>query len=1209
MSLTTAQNEAVTARGNVVVVAGAGTGKTSTLVERCLNCLVNESPHASLEEILIVTFTEAAAAEIRQRIRARLEGESKLNPENPRWQEQLALFETAHIGTLHGFCLQLVRQHFYELELDPQLSVLSEEEARLLAEETLSALLEKHYAGKTHAAAAVRQLIQVQGGGSDQPIRRLVLRIHHYTQTLPNPRAWFDGQFEQFARPDPTIWRQWLVEAMADWRERWLPFLKESASANPIAANCSGILSRLDQKPDRSQAETVFGQISAAAKACPEGKKGAWIDSLKAFFEEAEFLSSVSIPAGGPAPVDPLAEDWGWIRSQMTTLLQVAREFSHTFGETKRELGVVDFHDLEQHALSLLWDAEKKQPTEIARQWQEKLRFVFVDEYQDINAAQDKIIAALSRNGARANRFLVGDVKQSIYRFRLANPYIFQGYVEHWNASAGAKEGRAIPLVENFRSREGLLNFVNAVFSTVMREELGGVRYDEDAQLRFGAREKRDALSLESNPGPCVELHLRLKGSKQKNEEDGDAEVVAELLGLAETDKEARGVALRLRELKAQRYPIWDDAQGCFRPVEWGDMAILLRSPAGKSESYAKEFSRLNIPLLVERSGFYQATEISDLLSLLKILDNPLQDLPLLAVLHSPLVGLTVNELATIRLAGRGSFWATLVKWREMRGKTEDGGWRPVAGGSGDLAETGRKVDGFLAQFSQWRRLARQVSLSRCLDAILSQTYYATWLLTQPRGEQRHANVQRLLALAQQFDRFRRQGLFRFLCFIDAQQLAETEPDVAAVSEENSVRLMSIHQSKGLEFAVVALADLAKPFNVSDLRADIILDEEFGLCPQIKPPHTAQRYPSLPHWLASRRQRNELLGEEIRLLYVGMTRAKDRLILSANLKASQFEKRWRPAIQSNPSPLSSAHSYSDWLGFWFAQNFDVDPSATSQGENTLLSWMIHDDARLAKTGIELSEASRASETPESDDDGVWEKLRERLAWEYGFKASTVTPAKASVTALRRRAAEWMAEEVERGQPWGIGNRQGRSRSEEASDVGTAHHKFLQLVSLDHVNSREELEQEAARLQAEEALTPDEIQLLDFHDLAAFWESDLGRQVRSQVKYVRRELVFTARFSPAELAAVTGETMADGLSEEFVVVQGVADLAVVKPSEIWLIDFKTDRPEQNKLDQRVREYERQLQLYARALCRVYQRPVTSCWLYFLALRRAIRVQTG
>jgi ATP-dependent helicase/nuclease subunit A len=1250
MSLTSAQQAAIAARGNVLVVAGAGTGKTRTLVERCLACLVAEQPPTSLNEILMVTFTEAAAAEMRQRIRARLEEELKGDPDNSHWQEQMALFDAAHLGTLHSFCLELIRQHFYELELDPQLAVLAEEEARLLADETLERLLQEHYAGRTGAAEAVQQLIQTQGGGWDKPIRALVLRLHHYAQTLPDPAGWIDGQAARFASPQPGAWQQWLLCALGDFRLRWLPLLEEQPAQNEIAAACAAALRPLQPIASRADAAAVLERVSAAGRECPRGRRTDCLKPLREFLSEAEFLLSLARVEEGS---DPLAEDWNWVRSQMITLLEMAREFTAAFTEAKRELGMVDFHDLEQFALRLLWDPGTDKPTRIARQWRKQLRYVLVDEYQDINAAQDKIIEALSREGALSNRFLVGDVKQSIYRFRLANPYIFQGYVDTWHDS----RGQVIPLVDNFRSREGLLSFINSLFGLLMRRELGGVDYDERARLRFGAAEERRPLSAAAGPAPAVELHLRLKHGGDVQDDDQTAQAFAQVSDLEEAQKEARLVALRLRQLHAAMHPVWDEAARSFRPAAWSDMAVLLRSPANKSESYAKEFARLNVPLQAARGGFYESTEISDLLSLLQLLDNPLQDVPVLAVLHSPLVGLTLDELATIRLGVKGPFWTALVLWHEARArKGEDPGPRstlhaprstldgsepgtgsPMAG-DGRVepdpwqlelplgGETFRKVSRFLDLYAHWRRLARQVSLARCLEAVLAQTHYAEWLLTQPRGEQRHANVQRLLDLALQFDQFQRQGLFRFLRFIEAQQLAETEPDVATIDQENAVRLMSIHQAKGLEFPVVVVADLGKPFNISDLHAEVILDEAYGLCPQIKPPHTGKRYPSLPYWLARRRQRREMLGEELRLLYVAMTRARDCLILSGSISDTKLSQLWQPNAELGPAKLSSARCYADWLGWWFARNCGSAGPGATRGENALLRWQIHDDTSLLEpAGI----GPEAAPVLAAADPQAWERLQQRLLWTYPFLAATRRPAKTSVTTLRRAAQEQDEEAVSlfgmqapalgldesaaqtqgpaaRRQARKLGPRIAR-RGAGAAHAGSVHHTFLELVPLESAGSLPELQQAARRLQEEGLLTEEDANLLDFKALAAFWQSDLGRKVRAQAQFVRRELAFTARFTPKEIAAITGEPSEPALEGEFIVVQGVADLAVVLPGEVWLVDFKTDAVEADALAERARLYAPQVKLYARALSQIYRRPVSAAWLYFLTAQTAAQVQ--
>jgi ATP-dependent helicase/nuclease subunit A len=642
-------------------------------------------------------------------------------------------------------------------------------------------------------------------------------------------------------------------------------------------------------------------------------------------------------------------------------------------------------------------------------------------------------------------------------------------------------------------------------------------------------------------------------------------------------------------------------------------MAVLLRAPSGKAEIYAKEFQRAGVPLVVERGGFYDSGEILDLLSLLQLLDNPLQDVPAIAVLRSPLAGLSLDELAQIRLAAKGMhFWTALNRWRDV---TRDG---DHVTGLEATAETFSKVDKFLKDFSRWRQLARQASLSQCLESMLGETHYAEWLLARPRGTQRRANVERFLGLAQKFDEFQRQGLFRFLKFIEAQRKAEVEPEVAAIADENAVRLMSIHQSKGLEFPIVAVADLAKPFNTQDLRGEIIFDETFGLCPRIKPPDTGRRYPSLPHWLAQQHQRREQWGEELRLLYVATTRARDTLILTGAITEKKWETLWTQPAAITTQAIVAAKSYADWLGLWFAQH-SISADAI-RGELPHLRWRIADDAELR----DEAQIKDPSETPHvvsyknaTELDAVTvEKLRSMLSRKYPFAAATQRPAKSSVTALRRQAEELddEAEQVFRPQfsarrlapPARNPQSPIRNPQLSAADTGTAHHKFLQLIALENANDVTALKSEANRLEQEKVLSADERAALALEDIAAFWNSGPGEKIRAQAASVRRELAFTARFSPAELSAISGAKSAPGLEGEFVVVQGVADLVVLLPEEIWLADFKTDEVRPADLPEKTRLYAPQLKLYAQALEKIYSRPVTKRWLHFFAARKTVEI---
>jgi ATP-dependent helicase/nuclease subunit A len=1153
------QKQAIDAKGNVLVVAGAGAGKTSTLVARCLAWLL-ENENNSVDEILMVTFTQAAAAEMRQRLRAGLEG-SKMA--DARLAEQLALLETAQISTLHSFCFRLVSQHFYELGLDPQLKVLSGEEAEVLARQTLDAVLEEIYASETPPARAIQQFIKDLGSDWDQPVRETVRRVHAYCRTLRDPASWLAAKTAFFQCDDPKEWRARLIDALIERKRAWLDVLERQPPVNTNSAACATALNRLPANPTIADFAAALKSVLEADNDWPPRKKTALRKPIEHVFDEAAFLHSLCPAVKG----DPLTEDWAWARMPMLALLDAAIRFEDAFARGKRRGGALDYQDLEQFALKLLWDGDR--PSAIAKRWREKLRLVFVDEFQDINGAQESIIQALSGEDAAANRFLVGDVKQSIYRFRLADPGIFLRYKFLWEQADDG--GSVLGLSQNFRSHEGILNFVNALFATLMRESLGGVAYDDNARLRFGSPETRGALAADAQNAPPVELHLR-RTSRKSQDDDGE--------NASENEREARMVCRRLMELKEQNFPIIDGQ--ARRAMRWKDVVILLRSPRGKAEAYFKEFNRRGVPFIAARGGFHDSAEARDLVALLQLLDNPLQDLPLLAVLLSPLAGLTAAELASIRIdQPEGRFWFALKNWRKAEEKKSD-------------SPTARKAGLFLSRFQSWRRLSRRSAVSRCLESIVDETHYADWIGADERGEQRRGNVERFLHLARQFDGGRGESLPRFLRFLEAQQESEIDIEPASEPEMDAVRMMSIHQSKGLEFPVVVVADLGKKFNFDDLKQRIILDEKFGLCPQIKPPDAAQFYPSLAHWLARRRQKREILGEEMRLLYVAFTRAAQRLILAGSTSDKNIEENWPADAQGgfDDSAVLDAGNYLDWIGPWLAGTADL---ATS-GSNSLLTWTAHEDQLAEEPQTQAKETllDSADITPE---------IRDRVAWTYPFHAETELPAKASVSVLRRQIAEHDKEESARlfvfdtltdGRPGG-GSRL------TAAEIGSAHHLFLESVLLERTRTVDELRAEAGRLARCNALTPTQAGCLDFEGLAAFWTSAVGSLLLKAPEAIRRELNFKARFAPAELARLGNADFALAGADEFVVVQGTIDLAAILPDEVWLLDFKTDQFPRDQLHGKIAMYRPQLELYAEAITRIYNRPVTRRWLRFLALQ--------
>ena len=693
----------------------------------------------------------------------------------------------------------------------------------------------------------------------------------------------------------------------------------------------------------------------------------------------------------------------------------------------------------------------------------------------------------------------------------------------------------------------------------------------------------------------------------------GDSEEDGGWGDLEATEREARVIAARLRELRDEGHEIWDDEAKAMRPVAWSDMAVLLRSPASRAEAFAKEFHRAGVPLAVARGGFYESLEVSDLLGLLRLLDNPLQDLPLLAVLRSPLVGLSASELARVRVGRtRGCFWDALRQFQREGANTSDASDTSDARAGAD-ADGWAKVDGFLKRFDVWRERMRQTSLSYCLETALAETHYEALLQAEARGAERVANVRRLLDLARQYDPYQRQGLYRFLRFIEAQADAELDLAAATATAADAVQLLSIHRSKGLEFPVVVVACLGAAFNFRALEEDILLDEHFGLCPRVVPPDAEQSYPSLPWWLARQRERRELLGEELRLLYVALTRARDTLVLVGSYaKGEPWPTEAARALTD--TEVVAARNFLHWLRAWLPQVTDAEDWADdSHGGNGLLRWRIHhsDGGAEAGVGVEVEMPSPVIAEAEMLAVEDWARLEQRVTAEYPWVAATLEPAKTSVSVLRRRQieADEEAKPSKYSQP-ASGSfvlKRGGDGELTATERGTAHHTFMELVAVARTGTLAELRAEGARMVEQGLLRAAEAAALNWAGIAGFWTSELGEAVRRNATRVQRELPFTARVDGADLQALglhpPGPPLPAG---EFVVIQGVVDLALILPDEIQLVDFKTDRVSGEELRAKARAYEPQLGLYARALERIYHRPVRRKWLYFLESGRALEV---
>ena len=1192
MSLTQSQIQAIQTEGNVVVVAGAGTGKTKTLVERCVSRVCAAVDPISVDQLLVVTFTKAAATEVRKRIRDRLEEELRRNPTAARIIEQIELLEHANISTLHSFCNHLIRQHFYLLNIDPQSKLLDEPEAKVLRTEVMDDFLEKAYRKQDATANDLRQLVLDYFNGDDRPLRELIGKLHNFTETRQDSSKWYEEQTSFYENPRASTWRDQLPVITQRWIDRWSSPALDQPPASPAAGLLRDIFTRF-----QAGAETYRDGLQELSNCYKNsaiwirGTIGKYRDPIDSLFVEAEFLLTFYNTSDDQ---DPLQEDWECVRPHMLALLRAAHTFSQVYADRKKQDGVLDFHDLEQFTIRLLCDEVTLKPTPIADRWRQKFAYICVDEYQDINPAQDQIIQSLGGQATKESRFLVGDVKQSIYGFRQAAPEVFQSYEKLWSEKSTTQ--RCIYLRENFRSHEAILGVVNGLFSRIMTGDLGGVRYDENHHLKFGNPEQRSHLKYQAkDPRPVEILLWRIEEIQQidGSDQESDAEPLAgalELADIATTEAEALLVARRFKRLVESRTMIQDPITHQPREVGYGDMAILLRNPSARLEGYATVFHREGIPLQAKRTGFYESVEVMDLLHLLEILDNPRQDIPVIAVLRSPLVGLSLGELAQIKNSGR-----ELCFWLAVKKTAEENPTDPLA----------IKLGSFLENWRRWRALARHLSISQRLEIILTETHYLQWLNNQDRAGQRCTNVELLMELARAFGRRQGGSLYQFVCFLEhRREMSGDEISPQAIGE-NGVRLMSIHGSKGLEFPIVAVAGLGGRFNDDDLKKPILLDDGLGLCSIIQLPQTGQRYESLFLWHARHEAKIRARHEEMRLLYVAMTRAQEKLFLVGT--ATDKKREGWP----NENKGLKAMTYLDWIGPWIAANA---PELLQSGQGNSEYWSLWSGSETPlRTKIQddtKSVAKIADNFSVEDRDA----LRRSLQWTYPQQEATRQSAKTTVSRLRKSSSGIGTDDnspinesfLVSNKP--INGPRNRGDGLTPQQVGEVYHRFLELIRPEPDFSVAVLTRERQRLLSEQVLSSVEADYLDLSCISIFWSGPIGQEILSHWSEVRRELPFTIRVNKIDLAELNID-LPQLPEDDFIIVQGMADLVVIRPLELWIVDFKTDQGAPHQIQTKTQHYTTQLKLYGAALTRIYHRPTTKLLLHFLHQNETRHIATS
>ena len=1211
MAWTNEQQAAIDSRGQTLLLsAAAGSGKTAVLVERIIRRLLDKEYPIDITELLVVTFTKAAAAEMRDRIGTALM-KALSETKDPRVERQLALLPSAQISTLHAFCQHVIRKYFYTIDLDPAFSIAGEEELNLLRRQVLEDVFLSYYEDDEKASILYPLADMFGSDRGDDILMDTVSRMYTYARSLAWPEHWLKEAARAYdvapdAVIDDMVWAGPIKDAVRRileedahlydgvlyhlrQREAFAPacdtFVAEQAALRQAAqARSWNDLNRFVRAIDFPRLKSLR-KLSDDDKAVWERCKKVRDDVKK---DVIKTLQSVYFSATPEEWLDGMRA----MKPVMDGLVTLTLDFAKAYGAAKKEKGWIDFSDLEHFCLQILLapDAspEHPVPSAAAEELRSQYEEVFIDEYQDTNGVQELITRLVS---GEDNRFMVGDIKQSIYRFRLADPTLFLEKYQSFSRDEKAVQ-HCIDLGRNFRSVPVVLDAVNAVFSRAMTAEAAGMDYGEREKLYAG----RQAPDDERWIGGPVEVDIVPTPS---DEEDDD--------GSTAFEKECRFIAGRIGELLASgRMAARKD--GTLEPLSYRHIVVLLRSMAGKADVLIQALQEGGIPSYAEQSGgYFAAVEVQVMLALLRCIDNPEQDLAMAAVLRSPLVGLDETALAGVRLAGDGTLWQNLPAF---------------VASLPDGVDEKEDLQQFMAAFDSWRTYSRRHGVAELLQRLYDDTAYVDFVGAMPGGDVRQANLKALYDRARQYEEAGFRGLFRYLQLMD--KMKEDGLDLApakVVSEkEDVVRIMSIHKSKGLEFPVVFVADMGKAFNRRDTQDQILFHNRLGIGLKQYDPEWRISYPTLIWSGIAAQLRWEGTAEEERILYVAMTRARDQLILTGH--SSHIDRDWqRWTSHLNPA---QAKSYFDWVMpaalAPFGAKADADyarPGAAWQDAvwqvriaKAVPAGTVEEGAYDGEPRLEALRRGDLTGTP------VPSWLDEQLSWQYAYPQAVRTAAKFSVSEVKRRYQELHSDELQDeaalsvpaaavippapGEddafaalpPWLAGEEAAVSGAQR----GTALHKALQYITPAADQTTATLRREIDAFVRQGLLSREEAKLVYVPVLAAFCQSDIGRRMAESPE-LHREYPFTVLLAG-------GDPLPETEMGEQILIQGVID-CLFREDDAWiLVDYKSDRLE--TADAFRRRYAVQLALYKRAVEQITHRPVEETYIYSLHLQQEIRL---
>lgn len=1242
VSWTREQQKVISLRNrNILVSAAAGSGKTAVLVERIITMITEGENPVDIDKLLIVTFTNAAAAEMRERIGAAIEKKILEQPDHVHLQKQMTLIHSAQITTIHSFCLQVIRNHFNSIDLDPSFRIGDEAELKLLRGDVIAQLLEKKYEG---AEEAFLEFVECYATGkTDAGIEEMVLQLYHFSMSYPWPMKWLEEcrkafEVESVEEMQRTAWMKSLSDYICAILEDTLEKNKEAlAVCNEPDGPCfyqdalladQELLEQLAAKKDYLKWQESFSSIAwkrlspkkdssiceekrELVKAIREGIKKAVGDLKKQFFFQ---------------PAEDMWKDIKGVEAAMNALLDLTIAFAEAYKREKEEKRIVDFHDLEHFALQILVKEEDGQLvyTEVAKDYSEEFVELLVDEYQDSNLVQETILNSISKEKfGSPNVFMVGDVKQSIYKFRLAKPELFMAKYDTYSLEDNSHQ--RIDLHKNFRSRAVVLEGINFIFEQIMHKSLGNIEYDTKAALYPGANflegkgynisENNELLLVSAEEGAALKTE-ESEGTKKEQETLSEEEIE-----YSAKELEARAVAKRIKELVNSQNGLCvvDKESKKYRICRYGDIVILLRTMTNWAEIFAETLMAEGIMAYTDtQSGYFSALEIKTVLNYLKIIDNPRQDIPLTAVMRSAIGDFKSKELAVIRSRFSDCEMYEAVKaYAEAEEDYEEGSFEK---------QLSQKTKAFLTQLEYFREMVSYTSIHKLLERILDETKYYDYVSVMPGGQRRKDNLNMLLQKAVDFENSSYAGLFHFNRYIEKLHKYEVDFGEAGSVEgnENAVRIMSIHKSKGLEFPVVFVSGMGKTFNNQDSKSKLVIHPDLGIGPDFIDYKKRVKAPTLLKKAIQKQTVLENLGEELRVLYVALTRAKEKLIMTGYVKKFEDQmKKWSRKINGGSKPmgyyeLASANQYLDWI---VPALFGKEESLFDIRVIGLEELTQEETREQLMTGIRKEELLHWN-AKESYSEKFHDFLKERTQYVYPFAGERNLKSKMTVSELKRAA---YLEEEEIPELWH--ESRDIQRNEEATafmaekevkeeiplpkflqeneeitgaNLGTLYHKIFENIKLSDIKTEEDVKIKLQQIVADKKMTKEEASLLSIRKIYQFAISDIGKRI--QKAEVENKIW---KEQPFVIGIPANEIDCQQTSEELILVQGIIDIYFQEADGFVLLDYKTDQVRKEDGEEILKQrYEAQLNYYQRAIEQLTGERVKEKIIYSLGLGKSI-----